>query len=114
MRPVTRTVVVGCLLVTLTACEQDVGEVAIRVASGFSVPELAIGPDRFFAPEGERFKAKDDGSPTVLRQVAGPVRLLYDRGAGFMTACTFNVRKNRVVTVTLRVVGRELKCDIVE
>jgi hypothetical protein len=103
------------LAFVLAACEEDVGEVAIKVASGFSAPSLVVSPDKFFASDGERFKAKDDGSPTVLWQPPGPVRLLYERsGGGLVTACSFNVRKNRVVTVTLRVVSREVKCEIME
>jgi len=99
----------------LAACEDDGGEVAVKLASGFSVPALILGPDRFFSPDGDRFKAKGDGSPTVLREAAGPMRLQYERvNGGVVTACTFNVRKNRVVTVTLRSVGREVKCDIME
>ena len=101
-----------CLLVA--ACDEEVGEVAVKVASGFSVPALAIGPDRLFAPDGERFRVKGDGSATVLRQAVGAVHLLYDRGGGFVTACSFDVKKNRVVTVTLRSVGREVKCEIVQ
>jgi hypothetical protein len=99
----------------LAACEPDVGEVAIKVAGDYSIPALMVGPDTFFASDGERFKAKIDGSPTVLRQPPGTVRLLYERsGGGLVTACSFNVRKNRVVTVTLRVVSREVKCEILE
>jgi hypothetical protein len=98
----------------LAACEDDVGEVAVKVASGFVVPSLAVGPDKFLASDGERFKAKDDGSPTILREPPGPVRLRYERGGELVTACSFKVRKNRVVTVTLRAVGREVKCDILE
>jgi hypothetical protein len=104
----------GCGLFVLTGCEEDVGEVAVKVANGFTVPALAIGPDKFFGPAPENFKAKSDGNPTVLRQPPGPVRLLYDRSGEFMTACTFNVRKNRVTTITLRSVGREVKCDVME
>jgi hypothetical protein len=102
------------LAVALAACEDDVGEVAVKVANGFVVPALALGPDRFLAGEGERFRAKEDGSPTVLRQVPGPVRLQYERSGTLVTACSFNVKKNRVVTVTLRAIGREVKCDILE
>jgi hypothetical protein len=109
-----RVAAAGVALV-LAACEEDVGEVAIKVADGFSVPSLVVAPDKFFSSDGDRFKAKDDGSPTVLRQPPGSVRLLYERsGGGLVTACSFNVRKNRVVTVTLRVVSREVKCDILE
>jgi hypothetical protein len=108
-----------CLLalgfaLSLAACEEDVGQIAVKVASGFSPPSLAIGPDKLFASETERFKAKEDGSPTILRQPPGPVRLFYERGGGLVTACSFNVRKNRVVTVTLRVVSREVRCEILE
>jgi hypothetical protein len=98
----------------LAACEDDVGEVAIKVANGFVVPSLALGPDRFLAGEGERFKAKEDGNPTVLRQAPGPVRLQYERSGSLITACSFNVKKNRVVTVTLRAIGREVKCEVLE
>jgi hypothetical protein len=113
VRPLACSVVAG-LLLALAACEADVGEVAVKVASGFSVPALAISPDTFLSLGGERFKAKEDGSPTVLRQPPGPVRLLYDRRGEMTPACTFNVRKDRVVTVTLRTVGRDVKCDIME
>ena len=102
------------LALMLAACEDDVGEVAIRVASGYAVPSLAVGPDKFFASDGERFKAKDDGSPTILREPPGPTRLRYDRGGELVTACSFDVKKNRVVTVTLRAVGRELRCEIMQ
>jgi hypothetical protein len=105
---------VTCCVLALAACEADVGEVAVKVASGFSVPALAIAPDRFLVLGGETFKAKDDGSPTVLRQPPGPFKLLYERRGEMMSACTFNIRKDRVVTVTLRAVGREVKCDIME
>ena len=102
------------IAVAVTACEEDVGEIAVKVASGFSPPSLAIGPDKLFASETERFKAKEDGSPIILRQPPGPVRLFYERGGGLVTACSFNVRKNRVTTVTVRVVSREVRCEILE
>ena len=102
------------LCLGLAACGDDIGEVAVKVAGGFTVPSLAVGPDKFLSSDSDRFKAKDDGSPTVLRQSVGPVRLQYERNGGLVTACSFNVRKNRVVTVTLRAVGREVKCDIME
>jgi hypothetical protein len=104
----------GLLALVLTACEEDVGEVAVRVASGYAMPWLAVGPDKFWASASERFKAKDDGSPTILREPPGPTRLRYERSGELVTACSFNVKKNRVVTVTLRAVGRELKCEIME
>lgn len=98
----------------LAGCEDDVGEVAVRVASGYAIPPLTVGPDKFLASDGERFKAKEDGSPTVLREPPGPTRLRYERSGEVVTACSFNVKKNRVVTVTLRAVGRELRCEIME
>lgn len=104
----------GVLALALAACDDDVGEVAVRVASGYTMPSLVIGPDRFLASDGERFKAKDDGSPTILREPPGPTRLRYERGGELVTACSFNVKKNRVVTVTVRAVGRELKCEIMD
>ncbi|MBO0755040.1 MAG: hypothetical protein J2P54_04215 [Bradyrhizobiaceae bacterium] len=104
----------GVLALALAACDDDIGEVAVRVASGYTMPSLVIGPDRFLASDGERFKAKDDGSPTILREPPGPTRLRYERGGELVTACSFNVKKNRVVTVTVRAVGRELKCEIMD
>jgi hypothetical protein len=106
--------VAACLLLALTACDDDVGEVAVKAMSGFSVPPLTVGEDRLLGPEGTRFRTKDDGSSTVLRQAPGPARLLYERGGENFTACTFKVRKDRVVTVTVRVVGREVKCEIMD
>jgi hypothetical protein len=104
----------ACTSLTLAACEEQFGEVAVKVASGFVLPTLAVSPDKFFGAEGDHFKAKDDGSATVLREAVGPTLLQYERNGSLLTACTFNVRKNRVVTVTLRSVGREVKCDIVQ
>lgn len=104
----------GLVALALAGCEDDVGEVAVRVASGYTVPSLAVGPDTFWASDGDRFKVKDDGSPTILREPPGPTRLRYERAGELVTACSFNVKKNRVVTVTLRAVGRELKCEIME
>jgi hypothetical protein len=104
----------GLLALTLAACEEDVGEVAVRVASGYTIPSLTVGPDQFFASDGERFRAKEDGSPTIFREPAGPMRLRYERGGELVTACSFSVTKDRVVTVTLRAVGRELKCEIMK
>ena len=69
----------------LAACEDDGGEVAVKLASGFSVPALILGPDGFFSPDGDRFKAKGDGSPTVLREAAGPMRLQYERATAVVT-----------------------------
>jgi hypothetical protein len=111
---VLRSLVPGLLALALAACEDDVGEVAVRVASGYAMPVLAVGPDKFLASDGERFKAKDDGSATILREPPGPTRLRYERGGELVTVCSFNVKKNRVVTVTLRAVGRELRCEIME
>jgi len=104
----------ACATLTLAACEEQSGEVAVKVASGFVLPTLAVSPDKFFGAEGEHFKAKGDGSATVLREAVGPTLLQYERNGGLVTACSFDVRKNRVVTVTLRSVGREVKCDIVQ
>jgi hypothetical protein len=104
----------ACAALTLAACDEDSGEVAVKVASGFVLPTLAVSPDKFFGAEGQHFKAKDDGSPTVLREDVGPTLLQYERNGSLLTACSFNVRKNRVVTVTLRSIGREVKCDIVQ
>jgi hypothetical protein len=104
----------ACATLTLAACEEQSGEVAVKVASGFVLPTLAVSPDKFFGAEGTHFKAKDDGSATVLREAVGPALLQYERNGSLLTACGFTVRKNRVVTVTLRSIGREVRCDIVQ
>jgi hypothetical protein len=92
----------------------DVGEVAIKVEPGFTVPQLAIGTESgVFTPSNtEKFIAKVDGNPTVLFRAPGRIKLQYIEPDGqLVTACNFEVKKNRVVTITLRMIGREVKCE---
>lgn len=118
MRALVSRIVAGLLVVpALAACNPNhpvVGEVVVRLARGFVVPELQIGSDRWLSSDVERFATKENGAPTVLRRPPGAHRLQFERDGRLLTACQFEVRRDRVITITLRPVGRELRCDIVE
>ena len=103
-----------CLL--LGACKPSTNEgfVAIKVPRGFAAPPLALAIDSWLgSPRAEVFSAKPDGSAVVLRRRAGSYQLLFQRNDQLHAACKLSVKQDRVTTVTLKPVGRELRCEIV-
>ncbi len=107
----------GLLLVALPGCGENrpvVGQVAVKVAPGFKTPQLALDTDKWFSSDADVFMLKESGNPTVLRRAPGAYKLLFERDGKRQPACNFAIKKDRVITITVRVVGRDVKCDIVE
>jgi len=96
--------VAGALaLLALAACTDDVGYVEVKVQPGFIVPPLALGTARVDA-------AKAGGA--VLRQRVGTATLQFERDGRLIPFCEIDVRKNRIVTVTVSAVGRDPRCKV--
>jgi hypothetical protein len=88
-------------VLALAGCTEDVGYVEVKVAPGFVVPPLALG------------SAKLDAAKTaVLRQRVGAATLQFERDGRLVPFCEFDVRKNRIVTVTVSAVGRDPRCKV--
>jgi hypothetical protein len=107
----------GCLLVLLLGgCKppSNEGFVAVQVPRGFTAPPLALATDNWFgSPAAETFAAKLDGSSVVLRRRPGSYQLMVKRSDQLQSLCKFEVKQDRVTTITLKPLGRDLKCEIV-
>jgi hypothetical protein len=108
----------GCLLVLLLGgCKpppSNEGFVAVQVPRGFTVPPLALATDNWFgSPAAETFAARLDGSSIVLRRRPGAYQLMVKRSDQLQSLCKFEVKQDRVTTITLKPVGRDLRCEIV-
>lgn len=90
-------------LAGLAACipEQGVGYVEIRAFPSFSIPLYL---------NATKLDALKDGN-AVLRQPVGKASLRLERGGQLYPLCEFDVRKNRITTVTVSA-GRELRCRV--
>jgi hypothetical protein len=90
-------------LTGVAACipEQGVGYVEIKAFPSFSVP-LYINTTKL--------DALKDGT-AVLRQPVGKASLRLERGGQMVPLCEFDVRKNRITTVTVSA-GRDLRCRV--
>ena len=88
----------------VTGCfEEETGYVEIRVSPGFRLPPLAL--------DSTKIDGLKDGV-TVLRQPVGPARLRYAQGNELIAFCDFNIRKDRIVTITVSGFGREPRCKV--
>lgn len=90
--------------------KSSIGEVAVQAGRGYIVPPLAIDVDKWFSSDMQEFTVSKDGTPTVLYREPGDFLLQYKRNGEFITACKFKIKEYTVITVTLRVVGRDVKC----
>ncbi len=104
--PLVRAVLPGLLALALTACKErdNFGYVEVRKAitsttDTFSVNAVALTelPRKGVA---------------VIRQPPGPAKLDVTRGERTYTLCTFDVGRNRIVTVTLSLIEGQLRCVI--
>jgi hypothetical protein len=91
------------MLVGLTACfEAGAGYVEIKAFPGFAVPLYL---------DQVRLGELKNGS-TVVRQEVGRTNLQLERNGHFFSVCEFNVRKNRIVTITLTILDRVPRCEV--
>ena len=98
-----RLALAAALVLGLASCNEEVGYVEIMVVPGFVVPPFVLG--------AARVDAGRSGS-TVLREKVGTVRLEYERDGRRVPFCEFDVRKNRIVTVSVTAIGRDPRCKV--
>ena len=93
----------AALVVGLSACSEDVGYVEVKVAPGYLVPPLLLGTARIDPARS---------TSTVLRERVGAAKLEFEREGHRVAFCDFDVRKNRIVTVAVSALGRDLRCKV--
>jgi hypothetical protein len=91
------------LALALAACTQETGYVEIKVAPGFVVPPLMLGPSRVDV-------AKNGGA--ILRERIGPATLAFERDGRMISFCEFDVRRNRIVSIAITAIGRDPRCKV--
>ena len=83
---------------------RESGYVEVRMQSLFGAPpELYLDDVRI---EGLR------NGTAVIRKAAGAAKLQLFKADTYYPLCAFEVRKNRVVTLTVATVDRKFKCDV--
>lgn len=92
----------GVAAMLLAACDPGEGFVEVKILPGYAVPALAIGQ--------ERLALKSD--TMILRRKVGPAKLEAERNGKLVAFCDFEVRKNRITTVSVSSTGRELRCRV--
>jgi hypothetical protein len=95
--------VAGALALGLAGCGDDVGYVEIRVVPGYILPPLLVGASRIDPARS---------ASTVLREPVGAAKLEFERDGRRVTFCAFDVRKDRIVTVTVSALGRDPRCKV--
>lgn len=84
----------------------EYGFVEVTVLPGLSVDSLLeLGTDRF--------KVRED-APTVLRESVGKQTLKVKQGDRTTPFCSFTVRRDKVVTITVLTIGGDLKCRVAD
>jgi hypothetical protein len=90
-------------LLGLTSCWQEAaGYVEIKAFPGFAIP-LYLDTVKL---------AEMKNGATVLRQQVGKATLQLERNGHFIPLCEFEVRKNRIITITLSLFDRWPRCEI--
>lgn len=56
--------------------------------------------------------APDSNATVVLRRKTGPMRLDFVREPRTWELCSFDLAKNRIVTVTIYLDGRDIRCAV--
>lgn len=91
---------------SLAGCNpnKDTGYVEIKAVSAFAPP-----PD-LYLDEVKLDPLRNNAA--VIRKAAGAAKLQWFKSDVFYPLCSFDVRKNRVVTLTLSAADRKLKCEV--
>lgn len=98
------------VMVSFAGCQvtEDTGFVEIK--RQFSPP--AIGSFRINGEDVPGFTGPGQTATAVLRQKTGPVRIEFYRDGQSYALCRFDLKKNRIVSATLFLDSREIKCSI--
>ena len=97
---------IGLAAIALAGCNpsRESGYVEVRMQALFGAPpELYLDDVRI---EGLR------NGTAVIRKAAGAAKLQLFKADTYYPLCAFEVRKNRVVTLTVATVDRKFKCDV--
>src|SRR5262245_13745242 len=94
----------GLATLGLAGClpEDGVGYVEVKVFPRLALP-LYVNSDKI--------ESMKDGV-AVLRQAIGKAKLQFERNGQLFPICEFEVRKNRVTTVTVSTLERGGRCEI--
>jgi hypothetical protein len=94
----------AALAMGLAGClpEEGTGYVEVKVFPRFPMP-LYVNTDKI--------ESMKDGV-AVLRQTVGKSKLQLERNGQLFSLCEFDVRKNRVTTVTISSLDRGPRCDV--
>jgi hypothetical protein len=109
-------VVAGLGTLVLVGCGDSrppVGTVAVKTPRGVAPIQLAIDKDSAFSSALEKFVSNQNGNPVIHRRAPGFYVLKLDRENRPAILCKFEVKKDRITTITLRPAGREYNCQIV-
>jgi hypothetical protein len=88
----------------LAACApQGSGYVEVRIMPGFVLSSLYL--------DAAKLDAIKNGV-TIVRQHVGKASLRLERNGEFVRICDFEVRQNRIVTVTVSALERVPSCDV--
>jgi hypothetical protein len=88
----------------LAACgPQESGYVEIRLMPGFMLAPLYLNASKLDAIKN---------GVTIVREHVGKASLQIARNRGFVRICDFEVRQNRIVTVTVSSIERTPSCDV--
>jgi len=111
-------VAIFCLALScvIVSCGRSgsVGAVAIIIGRGFAAPRLTIQRNTMFSGDPITIAANSNGETFVIQREPGPFTLLYETSDGhWKKACGFEIKQNRVVTVTVTTVTGEATCQSV-
>ena len=104
MRLVRQGAAISLAAAALSACmpEKDVGYVEIKTFPTFAIP-LYLDTVKV---------AELNGGSALMSHSVGRTTLQLQRNGQFFPICEFEVRKNRIVTVTISPVDRSPRCSV--
>jgi hypothetical protein len=107
----------GLLCLCLGGCgksKPNVGEIAIKALRGVVLQSIVIDTDTWVTSDASTFTPKDNGAPIVAYRTPGKYILQIGRDNKLTTVCKFEVKRDRLVTITLKAAGRDITCQIVD
>jgi hypothetical protein len=80
----------------------ETGLIEIKVVPGIILPPLFI--------DQERFEIRPDSPSTILRHPVGQASLQFERDGRMTSFCRVEIKKNRIIGITLSATGRDPSC----